>query len=175
MALDAERIAQAILTRVTTNLAAQLDVVEALWAATDPLALPDIVTTHYGHKPTVLELNSAAFPFVAVVPARVTPVSTPNSYGWGDQVETYEVYLDYFVVAAVEETVNKLAARYGEALRLVLQAQRSIAGYDQRDYKPEVNLSEASRHGKTSDADFFDETDVDFIQGGRIIINCRGG
>lgn len=159
--------------RLEDELGAALDTVEAAWAASDPVTLPEPETWFCGHKPTVLEMESAEFPFVAVVVAETAPDERPSR--WGYQDERIVVYVDYFVVADDEATVNKRAHRYAEAIRAVLQEQRAIEGYQQQDWRPRVRLSEASRHAKTVEADMFDDGDVDFVQMGRIEVGFEGG
>lgn len=168
MAYDNEKVRSSLGTRLEANLPGQLDVVEAEWAASDPLTLPDPVTWYEGHKPTILELESAAFPFVAIlVPARV-PQDRPSR--WGYQEQELTAFVDFFVVAADEATVNKLVHRYTQAIVLELQAERVIEGYQQVNHEPEVKISEASRHKKTANSDLFNDDDVDFIQAGRVVV-----
>ncbi len=166
MAYDAERTGSALKTRLEAELGDALDAVETLWAS-DPVTLPEPETWFFGHKPTVLEMESAEFPFLAIVVGGRTPEERPLRWGYQERVIT--IYVDYFVVADDETTVNKRAQRYGEAICQVLQEERIINGYEQQDYEPQVQISEASRHGKEKEADFFKDADVDFIQGGRVI------
>jgi len=174
MAFDAEKTAKALQTRLRTRLASALDVVEATWITEgDPIALPEPVTWFFGHKPTVLEMDSVAFPFMAVVVAERMPQARPAR--WGYQEQDLNLFTDFFVVATDETTVNKIACRYTEAICAVLQEEQYINAYMQADWEPEVHLSEASRHAaKQMAADMFTEADVDFIQGGRIIVKLEG-
>jgi hypothetical protein len=171
VAYDAERTGTALKTQLEAELGDALDAVELSWAS-DPVTLTDPETWFFGHKPTVLEMESAEFPFVAVVVADRAPQERPLRWGYQERVVT--AYVDYFVVAEDEATVNKRAHRYAEAICQVLQEERIVNGYAQQDYEPAVRLSEASRHGKETDADFFDDADVDFIQGGRVIVLLEG-
>lgn len=174
MAYDLEHVARELKSRLQDELPDELDVVETNWSATDPVTLADPETWFLGHKPTVLELESSEFPFVAVVAAARTP-ETGRGASWDYQKKTQTLFVDYFVVADDEATVNKRANRYAEAICNILQGQAIIYGYYQQDYEPAVNLSEASRHAKHSDnADFFDSDDVDFIQAGRITVKVEG-
>jgi hypothetical protein len=173
--LELERVARAILGRVADDLATHLATIEARWEDVDAVTLPEPATTFLGHNPTVLELESSAFPFVAAIAADRVPAAEDTRPRWGYQEEEAVCYIDYFVVADDEATVNKRAWRYGEALILALRSQRSIEGFDQVDWKPEVNLSQASRHARTHSADMFDADDVDFIQMGRITVRLSGG
>jgi hypothetical protein len=174
MSYDAERVGAALKTRLEDELPDALDAVEALWADSDPVTLPDPVTWFEGHKPTVLEMESSEFPFVAVIAAEATPQERPSR--WGYQEEMLMGFVDYFVVAADEATVNKITHRYAEAILSVLQEERFIyEGYGQQDYRPRVRLSEASRHAKTANADMFKDADVDFIQMGRVEVVLEGG
>jgi hypothetical protein len=173
MSYDAERVGKALKERLEDELSAALDVVEAAWEDTDPVTLPEPVTWFFGHKPTVLEMESSEFPFVAVMAARSSPLERPSR--WGYQPETLSVFVDYFVVADDEATVNKRVHRYAEAIRAVLQDGRVLSGYQQSDYRAEVNVSEASRHAKTENADMFLAADVDYIQMGRVTVNLFGG
>jgi hypothetical protein len=168
MAYDNEKVRSSLRTRLEANLPGQLDVVEAEWAASDPLTLPDPVTWYEGHKPTILELESAAFPFVAILVPLRTPQDRPSR--WGYQEQELTAFVDFFVVAADEATVNKLVHRYAQAIVLELQAERVIEGYQQINHEPEVKTSEASRHKKTANADSFNDADVDFIQMGRAVV-----
>jgi len=175
MSYDNERIAKTLLERLEANLPGQLDVVEALWVTEgDPVTLPDPVTYFRGHKPTVLGEDSTYFPFVAVLIMSRSPQGAPLR--WGYQESNMPAFVDFFVVADDEDTVNKIASRYGEAIVLALQEERYVAGYKQDDWEPLVSISEASRHPKTAaQADMFDDADVDFIQGGRVEIGFEGG
>lgn len=173
MAYDAEHVGKALLARLQAALPDALDTVEAEWAGSDPVTLPDPVTWFEGHKPTVLEMESDEFPFVATVVALRTPKERPSR--WGYQERTITAFVDYFVVAGDEETVNKRTHRYAQAIVAVLQGERVLYGYQQQDYEPEVKLSEASRHAKTTSADMFIETNVDFIQAGRVTVMMEGG
>lgn len=172
MPFDIEHLTRAVKTQLETVMAAQLDAVEAEWAAIDPLTLPDVVTWYYGHKPTVLELPSASFPFVSTIPARRATVRT--NYGWGYQDQNQVVYVDWFVVAADETTADKLCSRYAQAVLAAVQAQRSYYGYDQVDFEPGIELSEASRHPKTAAANMFNDAEVDFIKMGRMTLEFGG-
>jgi hypothetical protein len=174
MGYDGERVARAVKTRLEDNLADELDTVAGLWAGTEAVTLPDPVVFYLGHKPTVLELPSTSFPFVAVVAAGQDPRSGLTSI-WGEQSVTFTTFVDFFVVAEDEATVNVIAQRYAEAIVRVMQAQVGEEGYQQRDYQPPVSLSEASRHKKTANADMLDTSDVDFIQGGRVELVFEGG
>jgi len=173
MAYKAEWIRNAIKTRLEDNFAAALDTIEAEWADTDPVTLPDVETWFLGHKPTVLELESSEFPFVAIIIADRVPKTEPIRWGYQEQVIT--AYVDYFVVAADETTVNKIAHRYAEAIITILQGENVIEGFTQQNYEAEVALSEASRHAKHKEADMFAEADVDFIKMGRVTILLEGG
>lgn len=167
MALNNERLARAIQTLITTGLPAALDAVEALWTGATAVVLANPASVFLGHKPTLLEMPSTAFPIICII----TPNREPQAArAWGYQEQTVTVYLDYFVVAEDEATVNLRTWRYAEALVTLMQANRVVGGLDQTDYEPQVLFSEASRHGKTSDADMFETAQVDFIQGGRIML-----
>lgn len=173
MSFDNERLARDLLTRLEDRLPGNLSTVEALWGGSHPMSLPSPVTYYLGHKPTVLEEPSAFFPFIAVlVPAR-EPRERPSRWGYQEQEVT--VYVDFFVVAGDEASVNVIALRYGEALVLLLQEELGLGGYLQADYEPAVSLSEAARHGQTPDSDMFDPSQVDFIQGGRVTAVFHGG
>lgn len=173
MPFDSEHVAKAVQAHLQSALASALDVVELAWADADPVELPDVVTWFYGHKPTVLELASTAFPFMAVIPTGRTP--SRARYGWGWQDTNHTLYVDWFVVAADETTVDKLCSRYGEAMVQVFQQQRAFYGYDQVDYEPRVELSEASRHAQTPAANMFDDAQVDFIKMGRATLEFGNG
>lgn len=168
MAYENEAIGKALIAQLQAELPGALDTVEAAWASTDPVTLPDPVTWFEGHKPTVLELESASFPFVAVIVPEREPQERPSR--WGYQEQSVTAFVDYFVVADDETTVNKRAHRYGQGICQVLQAERVFEGYQQSDYEPQVRLSEASRHASTTEADMFDDDEVDFIQAGRLIV-----
>lgn len=173
MPFDNERIARAVKTRLEARLTAALSTVAAGWAGEDPVALSTVATWFYGHKPTVLELPSTAFPFLAVLPVGRSPER--GQYGWGFQDQNPRVYVDWFVVAEDETLADKVCSRYAEAVLDVVQGQRAYAGYDQVDYEPSVDLSEASRHPKTAAANMFEDADVDFIKMGRMTLEFGGG
>jgi len=173
MSYDAERVGKALKERLESELGDALDTVEAAWAGDDPVTLPDPVTWFLGHKPTVVEMESSEFPFLGVIVADTSPKGRPSR--WGYQEETLTVFVDYFVVADDETTVNKRAHRYAEAILAVLQEERYIEEYMQQDYRPRVRLSEASRHAKTENADMFSADDVDYIQMGRVEVGFDGG
>lgn len=172
MPFDNERIAKAVLAKLQSDLAAALDVVEAAWSASDPISLPDVVTWYYGHKPTVLDLESTDFPFVSTIPTSRRPLTAV--YGWGYQDQAPQIYVDWFVVADDETTADKICGRYGEAILAVIQGQRAYGGYDQANYEPNIDLSESSRHPKTVDADMFNADQVDFIKMGRMTLEFGG-
>lgn len=167
-----ESIARAVLAVLETGLAAALATVEAAWHDVDPVTLPAPATWFYGHKPTVLELPSGAFPFVAVIPTGRRPVR--QGYGWGFQDQVPSMYIDWLVVADDETTVDRRCSRYAEAVVAVIHGQRAYAGYDLADYEPQIDLSEASRHPQTQDADMLDDDQVDFIKLGRMTLEFGG-
>lgn len=173
MAYDAEHVGKALLARLQAALPGELDTVETEWAGDDPVTLADPATWFEGHKPTVLEMASDEFPFVATIVALRTPEASLSR--WGYQERTITAFVDYFVVADDEETVNKRTHRYAQAIVAVLQGERVMHGYQQQDYEPEVRLSEASRHARTANADMFVDTNVDFIQAGRVAVMLEGG
>jgi len=172
MPFDNEHIAKAVETLLEAELGDALDTVETEWAS-DPVTLPEPETWFYGHKPTVLELESADFPFLAVIPTARRPLR--SHYTWGFQDQNPVVYVDWFVVATGETTVDKLCSRYAQAVLAVVQSQRAYYGYDLVDYEPQIDLSEASRHPKTADSDMFDDAQVDFIKMGRMTLEFGGG
>jgi hypothetical protein len=174
MAYTAEALRSGIKEFLETKLADALDVVEAEYAGTDPVTLDDPVTWHEGHNPEVLELESTAFPFVAVMVADRTPQRGGSTGQWGYQEFDAQAYIDYFVVADDIATVNKIVHRYAKAIVAVLQTERYIADHNQNNYEPGVKISEASRHPKTADADMFNPDDVDYIQAGRVIVFLEG-
>jgi hypothetical protein len=171
---NAELVAKAVLTKLQSDLSDALDDVEDAWDALDSeVTLPDPVTWFEGHEPTVLEMESSEFPFVAVLAPESEPQERPAR--WGFQEETVRVLVHYFVVADDADTVNKRSHRYAQAIRKVLQGQRNFEGYEQTDYRPHVRISTASRHGKTTEADMFDSDQVDYIQMGEIEVRFDGG
>jgi hypothetical protein len=171
---DGELVAHAILVELQASLGDALDDVEDAWSAQgSEVTLPEPVTWFEGHEPTVLEMESTEFPFIAALAAESDPQERPSR--WGYQEETVRVLIHYFVVAADAATVYKICNRYAEAIRKVLQAQRYFEGYEQEDFRPRTRLSTASRHGQTAEADMFDETQVDYIQMGEIEVRLDGG
>ena len=172
MPFDNESVARDVKSLLETELSAALVVVAAAWAGIDAVTLPTPVTWHYGHKPEVVELESAAFPFVATIPTNRRPGR--QVYGWGFQNQSITIYVDWFIVADDETTADKLCSRYGEAVLAVIQSQRAYAGYDLIDFEPAIDLSEASRHPKTLDADMLNDDHVDFIKLGRMTLEFGG-
>ena len=170
MAFDGERIIRDLKTLAEADLATQLDAVEALWADVEAITLPDPETYYIGHNPTVLELASSAFPWIAFMFAARDPEGQAE---WGYQDQRNRIIIDFFVVADDQATCNLIALRYAEALVALLQSQATAGDYKQVDHEPRVNLSQASRHKKTATADLFTEADVDFIQGGRIEVEFK--
>lgn len=169
MAYQGEQIGNSLATRLEAGLAAALDVVEAAWTARgDTLALPDAVTWFEGYYPTIAELPSTSFPFVAVMVQNREPQR--GRIQWGYQDATYAVWIYYFVVAADEATVNKVCYRYAEALVSILQSERTVEGFQQVDWEPEVRVQRAVRHGTTPNADMFESSQVDFIQMGEVTV-----
>ena len=167
MAYDAERIAKATLTRLQADLPGKLDAVEALWAATDPVTLPDPVTWHQGHKPTAVELESVSFPLVAVMVVERQPdPDAPSS--WGFQSREIVLYIEAYVVAGGEEAVDKQGNRYAEAIVSLLQEARVIENAQQVNWEPAVNLSEAMRHPVAIEADLHEPADEDFLKAVRV-------
>jgi hypothetical protein len=163
---DNERVARALLTVLESELPDALDAVEALWVTEGvPVTLPDPVEYAFGHMPTVLERASSELPVVAVISANREP---RDGAAWGYQDEGITLYVDFFIVGSDETTCNAIANRYAQALVTVLQDNRVVEGYKQADWKPAINLSEASRHPKTPYSDMGIEAEEDFIQLGRV-------
>jgi hypothetical protein len=174
---DAELVAQGLQTLLEAEMEDALDTVEAAWVTNgDAVTLPDVVMWHFGHKPTVLEMGSDAFPFVSTIPAGANP-DTAKRAEWGFQEETFQVMIDYFVVGTTEEICTKVCNRYAQAIRAILQTQRNIEGYQQVNWKPQVAISEIIRHGVTTESDLLVSAAaaVNYIQGGRITVVFEGG
>lgn len=173
MSYDAERVALDLYTLLQDSLGTALDAVEGLWVGSDPLALPEPVTWHWGHKPDVVDMVSAQFPFVSVMVAATAPVAAGSR--WGYQEETVTLYVDYFCAAGDAETVDKLVHRYAEAILSVLQDQATLGGYTQLDWRPAVELSEAMRHAATTDSDIWQTDQTDYLKMGRVTVRVQGG
>jgi len=165
MAYDGERLARSTLLWLQSDLGSNLDTVEATWAGTDPVTLPDPVTWHKGHKPTVVELASTAFPFVCVIVVERKP---EHGAEWGFQSREIALFIEYYVVANDEETVDKIASRYAEAIIALLQSGRIVEGFQQVNWEPSVHFSEVLRHPVSTEADMMDATDEDFLKAGRV-------
>jgi len=180
MAYTSEDLRAALKVRLVDNISAALDDVEAIYAATDPIALAEPVTWHEGHNPGVLLMESTEFPFVAVlVGSRRPDRSVKGRAQWGYQEFEPVAWVDYFVVADELATVNKIVHRYARAIVAILQGERYISGcdfYKQVDFEPEVNISEASRHPKIAKANMLVDTeaDIDYIQAGRVVVPFEG-
>jgi len=173
---DAELVAQGIKTLLEVEMEDALDAVEAVWVTNgDAVTLPDVVTWHFGFKPTVLEMDSDAFPFVSVFDTGANP--TEKRADWGFQEEQFPVMIDYFVVGTTEENCAKVCSRYAQAIRAILQAERVIEGYHQVNWKPQVAISEMIRHGVTTESDLLVSAAaaVNYIQGGRVSVLMEGG
>ena len=168
MALNAERLARAIKTLIESDLEDKLEAVETLWTDTSPITLAEPANVFLGHKPTLLEMPSSAFPIICVITPQRDPQQEHSR--WGYQEQTVMVYLDFFTVASDEATVNLATWRYAEALVALLQDNRVIAGCAQLDFEPGILFSEASRHATYVQGDMQDDASVDFIQGGRIML-----
>jgi len=173
MAFNLERVARAWLAAIQADLPDALDAVEALWTGTDPVTLPNPVNYFLGYKPTIPELPSTSFPWVAVLVQEREPVSTGEPE-WGAQAQRLTVYLDFFVVADTEQAANLMGFRYAEAMVRVTQGHYVVEGCRQRNYEAKVTLSNAMRHPKAQDADMTDARWVDFIEMGRIEIQVEG-
>jgi hypothetical protein len=174
MAYDSEHVQVELLARFRADLPAALQVVEAEWAGSDPVALPEPVTFFSGYKPTVLELDADAFPFVAVIVPLRDPQAEPSR--WGYQELALTAYVDLFVVAEDEAAVNKVMHRYVQAAVAVLQAERTVYGYQQADHEPAVEIRDCIRIAREADnADLFDPEDVYFVQFARITVLLEGG
>jgi hypothetical protein len=172
-AYNAEYLAKLVKARLENQLEDALSDVEDRWSDDDPLTLPTPITYFYGYNPTVLEMESSEFPYVATLSPGREPLGRSE---WGYQSEEVTVYVDFFCVSDDATTVSKITDRYAEAIMTVLQSDRWFGkGYGQRDFRPSVDISVASRHSKTKNADMFDEDDIDFIQGGRVEIVLQGG
>lgn len=169
MGFKNEDIINALLTKLQTDLPDALDAVELARIA-DPVTLPNPVTWFAGHNPDVIDLDSSAFPFVAVLSPGAEPVESRRAT-FGYQAQVVELYVDFFVVASDKATVNKIGWRYAEALVNVLESQAVIGGFQQRDYNPAVRLTEVMRHQVYfNDSDLDETTETDYIQGGRITV-----
>lgn len=173
MAYDNERIGKAIKAHLVADLPAQLDVVEAAWTATDPLALPEPVTWFEGYKPTVLEMAQDEFPYVGIlVPVR--EVGTGKAQ-WGYQGQMVHAFVDFAVCAEDEATANKMGYRYAEALCLTLKRSASFAGFTQVNYEPPVSLVSFTRHLKDpANADAFSADDVYYLALKSIAVDLTG-
>ncbi len=172
---DGERLSRLVQTALADELSDALDTVEARWAATVPVTLPDPVTYQLGFNPVLLEKESVDFPIVAVIPGERVPEDDRKRVWGAYQKEAYYVDIHYFVVADTIDQVNLICYRYTEAIVAVLQAHRVIGSYEQLDWKPEVELGIAGRHPKAKLADLSMEADTDYVVGGRVTIALAGG
>jgi hypothetical protein len=175
MPYDSERIAKAVQAYLQAELPDALDDVEAAWAATDPVALPEPVTWFEGYKPTFLEMRSDEFPLVALLALSRRPDQAVRAE-WGYQKQIVSVTVNFVVVAGDEAAVNKIAHRYAEAITAAMQAQQDFEGFSQTDFEPAVTLSPASRHARSpNDADMGNPDDVDYIMAGAVETTMEGG
>jgi hypothetical protein len=177
LAYDNELVLKAVKTYLAAGIGDALDDVEADWVtAGDPVALPDPVTYFEGYKPTFLEMESAEYPLVAIMADERRPESGGSQKAeWGYQEQVISCTVNFVVVADDEETVNKIAHRYAQALVDLMQAQRGFEGYTQVDYEPAVTLAPASRHPKTHEANLQEAAQTDFIKVGVIETAMEGG
>ena len=173
MAYDNERVASAIKAYLVTNLPAKLAAVQVSWAATDPVTLPAVVTWFLGYKPTLLEMDASAFPFLSVMaPARE---AREDKAQWGYQGNLVHAFVDFAVPAADEATANKIAHRYAEAIIQALQAQASFEEYYQVNYEPPVSMISFTRHHKElANSDAFNSDDEYFLSVNSIAVDLVG-
>lgn len=172
-AYDGERISRLVLAILETELPAALEAVEARWADEAAVPLTDPVTLHLGFKPTLLELESSAFPIIAVIPGERIPQGSVKA--WGAQREHLVIDTHFFVAAGSIDEVEPQVWRYAEAIVGVFQNNRVIGRFAQEDYKPEIEFGVAGRHPKARGANLQKDSDTDYVQGGRVTIELAGG
>jgi hypothetical protein len=171
-AYDSERIARLLKGYIEAGLPAKLDLVEARWASEAPLTLPDPVTFYLGFMPDLLELYSASFPIVCVIPAERNPEGAAS---WGFQKHDALLDIHFFNVADTYDDIFLYTYRYAEAITLLLQDYHFIANHEQKEYKPEVKLGMAGRHPVSGFSDMSTEAGTDYVQGGRVTITLKAG
>ena len=125
-AYDSERVARLLDGYIQAGLPTKLDLVETRWADDAPLTLPDPVTYYLGFMPELLELYSASFPIVCVIPAERDPVGAAS---WGFQKHRAIIDIHFFNVADTYSNIFLYTYRYAEAITLLLQDYHFCLSY----------------------------------------------
>jgi len=122
-----EYVAKAAKTHLEADMEAALDAIEVEWA-TDPITLPDVVTWHLGHLPTVVELARASFPVVTVGAFNEDPSPDPytkmNQWGLGEG--TVPLIVNWFIDDDDQETCYKKCLRFGQAIDAIIREHRKL-------------------------------------------------
>jgi len=172
-AYDSERIARLLKSSLESELADVLDLVEARWADEAPITLPDPVTFTIGFNPDLLDLYSASFPIVSVIPGERDPAGTAL---WGSQQHQAVIDIHFFVVADTYANVHLYAYRYAEAITRLLQDHHYIGNHEQQDYKPSVEMGISARHPVSGYANMNPSGGgTDYVMGGRVTITLKAG
>lgn len=146
---DNERLENAVLAVLKSELSAALDTIEARWTA-DPLTLPDVVT--YGDpglNPNAIEQSYDYYPYVDVFAGERNPSDQPGARSdqYAMQLQTVDAIVSFVVVEDDVATINKLAKRYAEAIDLVLQNNPVFEAATRRRFKQDGRLSRVAISG----------------------------
>lgn len=155
-----EKTARAVQSHLQSDIAAQLDAVEAYWLAQgSALTLPDPVTWLLGFHPTVVEKPREDYPIVAVTALEEDPdAEICDQWGYGEGI--IPVIINWFVAADTESQCNLMVWRYGEAVDRVVRSHRVLAAGIQikaDSYIPSTDTSNPYRQAPDlgSESEFF--------------------
>lgn len=159
----AEYLERAVEALLVAGIGDALDVVEAEWAATDAVTLPEPVNWDRGYRTWMLDLPSTSYPYILTIFVNRTPGKIA---GLKMQDAEYAGAISIFVVADTEAEVAKIAHRYAQAMISILQSNQVVEGCRQRDWKPEVTiLADNATHQKAGvSGDMYNAGDVDYIR-----------
>ena len=165
MAYRGEDLERGIDTLLQANMAAALNTVEARWAATAPLTLPDVVNWSRGFRPEMFELPSTSYPYVVTIAIERLPDAGQAGRS-GLQNVRYTSRISVFVVADTEDEVITIAHRYAEAIVDILQANQTVGGCSQVNHEPQVDIwpDLEVRLKEGNKGDMYDSDDVDFLR-----------
>ena len=161
----AEYLERDIEALLVAGISAALDAVEAEWAATDAVTLPEPVNWDRGYRTWMLDLPSTSYPYVLTLFVQRTPNAGQAGRLKLQDVE-YSGQISTFVVADTEAECSKIAHRYAQAIISILQANLVVRGCKQRDWKPAVSiLADSTTHQKAgTSGDIYNPEDVDYIR-----------
>jgi len=159
----AEWLERGVEALIQSGISAALDAVQAEWAGTDALTLPEPANYDRGYRAFMLDLASTEYPYVLTMFPNRNPGKTE---GLKTQQSTYQGTVSIFVVGSTEAIADKIAKRYAQAVISVLQGTTVVQGCELSDWKPAVQiLADSAVHliaGNSGDT--YKAEDVDYMR-----------